>query len=122
MRISDWSSDVCSSDLYGPGDDPVGGKSLAEFSLESRIRFGDFGVVPFVDAGNISTSFLSRFRDLRIGAGLGVRYYSSFRPIPPALGTPLHPQSADPTVAVRTEERRVGDACVSTCRSRWAPY
>src|SRR3546814_2403795 len=26
---------------YGPGDDPVGGKSLAEFSLESRIRFGD---------------------------------------------------------------------------------
>src|SRR3546814_2311420 len=100
MRISDWSSDVCSSDLYGPGDDPVGGKSLAEFSLESRIRFGDFGVVPFVDAGNISTSFLPRFRDLRIGAGLGVRYYSSFGPIRIDVGTPLNPQSDDSTVAV----------------------
>src|SRR3546814_16546834 len=97
MRISDWSSDVCSSDLYGPGDDPVGGKSLAEFSLESRIRFGDFGVVPFVDAGNISTSFLPRFRDLRIGAGLGVRYYR------------------------RSEERRVGKEGVSPCISRWFP-
>src|SRR5690606_37211350 len=53
---------------YGPDDDPVGGKSLAEFSLEARVRFGNFGVVPFIDAGNISTSFVPRFRDLRIGA------------------------------------------------------
>ncbi|GAY20948.1 MULTISPECIES: autotransporter assembly complex family protein [Sphingobium] len=85
---------------YGPNDDPVGGKSLAEFSLESRIRFGNFGVVPFVDAGNISTSFLPRFRDLRIGAGLGVRYYSSFGPIRIDVGTPLNPQSGDPKIAV----------------------
>ncbi|WP_084733202.1 autotransporter assembly complex protein TamA [Sphingobium chungbukense] len=85
---------------YGPNDDPVGGKSLAEFSLESRIRFGNFGVVPFVDAGNISTSFLPRFRDLRIGAGLGVRYYSSFGPIRIDVGTPINPQSGDPKVAV----------------------
>ncbi|MCI4589917.1 autotransporter assembly complex protein TamA [Sphingobium sp. BYY-5] len=85
---------------YGPDDDPVGGKSLAEFSLESRIRFGNFGVVPFVDAGNISTSFLPRFRDLRIGAGMGVRYYSSFGPIRVDVGTPLNPQAGDPKVAV----------------------
>jgi len=85
---------------YGPDDDPVGGKSLAEFSLESRIRFGNFGVVPFVDAGNISTSFLPRFRDLRIGAGLGVRYYSSFGPIRIDVGTPINPQSGDPKLAV----------------------
>lgn len=85
---------------YGPDDDPVGGKSLAEFSLESRIRFGNFGVVPFVDAGNISTSFLPRFRDLRIGAGMGVRYYSSFGPIRIDVGTPINPQSGDPKVAV----------------------
>ncbi|AEG47952.1 surface antigen (D15) [Sphingobium chlorophenolicum L-1] len=85
---------------YGPNDDPVGGKSLAEFSLESRIRFGNFGIVPFVDAGNISTSFLPRFRDLRIGAGLGARYYSSFGPIRIDVGTPLNPQSGDPKVAV----------------------
>lgn len=85
---------------YGPDNDPVGGKSLAEFSLEARIRFGNFGVVPFVDAGNISTSFLPRFRDLRIGAGLGVRYYSSFGPIRIDVGTPINPQSGDPKLAV----------------------
>jgi translocation and assembly module TamA len=85
---------------YGEDDDPVGGKSLAEFSLEARVRFGNFGVVPFVDAGNISTSFLPRFRDLRVGAGMGVRYYSNFGPIRVDVGTPLNPQSGDPKIAV----------------------
>ncbi|MDX3900244.1 MAG: BamA/TamA family outer membrane protein [Sphingobium sp.] len=87
----------------GPRDsnnDPIGGKSLAEFSLEARVRFGNFGVVPFVDAGNISTSFLPRFRDLRIGAGVGARYYSSFGPIRVDVGTPVNPQPGDPRVAV----------------------
>ncbi|MGE4322600.1 MAG: autotransporter assembly complex family protein [Sphingobium sp.] len=87
----------------GPRDsnnDPIGGKSLAEFSLETRVRFGNFGVVPFVDAGNISTSVLPRFRDLRIGAGVGVRYYSSFGPIRIDVGTPINPQRGDPRVAV----------------------
>jgi translocation and assembly module TamA len=37
-------------------DDPIGGRSLAEFAIEARIRWRDFGIVPFVDAGNISTS------------------------------------------------------------------
>ncbi|HEX7783093.1 MAG TPA: BamA/TamA family outer membrane protein [Sphingobium sp.] len=87
----------------GPRDvnnDPIGGKSLAEFSLESRVRFGNFGVVPFVDAGNISTQFLPHFSDLRIGAGVGVRYYSSFGPIRVDVGTPVNPQKGDPRVAV----------------------
>ena len=35
-------------------DDPIGGRSLAEFSLEARVKaFGNFGVVPFLDGGNI---------------------------------------------------------------------
>lgn len=87
----------------GPRDsnnDPIGGKSLAEFSLEARVRFGNFGVVPFVDAGNISTSFVPRFRDLRIGAGVGVRYYSNFGPIRVDVGTPINPQPGDPRIAV----------------------
>src|SRR5690606_36259172 len=62
-------------------DDPIGGRSLAEFSIEARVRFGNFGVVPFLDAGNISTSALPRFNNLQFGAGLGIRYYSSFGPI-----------------------------------------
>ncbi len=87
----------------GPRDvnnDPIGGKSLAEFSLETRVRFGNFGVVPFIDAGNISTQFLPHFSDLRIGAGVGFRYYSSFGPIRFDVGTPVNPQKGDPRVAV----------------------
>ncbi|MET0372399.1 MAG: autotransporter assembly complex family protein, partial [Sphingobium sp.] len=87
----------------GPRDgnnDPIGGKSLAEFSIEARVRVGNFGFVPFIDAGNISTSFLPRFRDLRIGAGIGVRYHSNFGPIRVDVGTPLNPQAGDPRVAV----------------------
>jgi len=85
---------------FGEDDNPVGGKSLAEFSLEARVRFSNFGVVPFIDAGNISTSFLPRFRDLRIGTGLGLRYYSNFGPIRVDVGTPINPQSGDPKIAV----------------------
>ncbi|MBK5265068.1 MAG: BamA/TamA family outer membrane protein [Alphaproteobacteria bacterium] len=81
-------------------DDPIGGRSLAEFSLEARIRFGDFGIVPFVDAGNISTDYLPNIKDFQIGAGLGVRYYSSFGPIRIDVGTPINPQPGDPRVAV----------------------
>jgi translocation and assembly module TamA len=87
----------------GPRDvnnDPIGGKSLAEFSLETRVRFGNFGVVPFVDAGNISTDFLPNFKDLRVGAGVGLRYYSNFGPIRIDVGTPINPQKGDPRVAV----------------------
>ena len=43
-------------------DDPIGGRSLIEFALEARVRVGNFGIVPFVDAGNISTSPLPRLR------------------------------------------------------------
>ena len=37
-------------------NDPVGGRSLAEFAIEARVRFGDFGVVPFLDGGNLYTA------------------------------------------------------------------
>lgn len=87
----------------GPRDgnnDPIGGRSLAEFSLEARVRFGNFGVVPFLDAGNLYTSPLPRFTSLRYGAGIGVRYYSSFGPVRVDVGTPLNPRRGDTPVAV----------------------
>ena len=88
----------------GPRDannDPIGGRSLAEFSIEARVRtFGNFGVVPFLDAGNISTTPLPRLTGLRFGTGLGVRYYSNFGPIRLDVGTPLNPQKDDSRVAV----------------------
>ena len=84
-----------------PNNDPIGGRSLAEFSLEARVRaFGNFGVVPFLDGGNIYTSTLPDFSGFRYGAGLGVRYYSSFGPIRIDVGTPLNPQKGDARVAV----------------------
>ncbi|HEY1145598.1 MAG TPA: BamA/TamA family outer membrane protein, partial [Allosphingosinicella sp.] len=55
-------------------DDPIGGRSLAEFALEARIRVGNFGIVPFIDAGNIYSASLPKLDDLRFGAGIGVRY------------------------------------------------
>ncbi|MGN6278757.1 MAG: autotransporter assembly complex protein TamA [Sphingomonas sp.] len=90
--------------LIGPRDpnnDPIGGRSLNEFSIEARVHaFGNFGVVPFFDAGNIYTSALPNFSGLRYGTGIGVRYYSSFGPIRLDLGTPLNPQKGDSPIAV----------------------
>ena len=87
----------------GPLDvngDPAGGRSLAEFSIEARVRFGDFGVVPFIDAGNLYAAKLPTFQNLRYGAGLGVRYYTSFGPIRVDVGTPINRRSGDSRVAV----------------------
>lgn len=91
----------------GPRDannDPVGGRSLVEFSLEARVKTGLFGgnlgVVPFIDAGNVYTSSSPDFKGLRYGAGLGVRYYSDFGPIRIDVGTPINPQPGDSRVAV----------------------
>ncbi|WP_129793027.1 autotransporter assembly complex family protein [Sphingosinicella sp. CPCC 101087] len=81
-------------------DDPIGGRSLAEFALEARVRVGNFGIVPFVDGGNISTSPWPRFDNLRFGAGVGVRYHTRFGPIRVDVATPLNPQSGDPRIAV----------------------
>lgn len=87
----------------GPRDianDPDGGRSLAEFALEARVRFGPFGVVPFVDAGNIYTRALPDFSGLRYGAGLGLRYHSNFGPIRIDVGTPINRQKGDGRVTV----------------------
>jgi translocation and assembly module TamA len=88
----------------GPRDpvfnDPIGGRSLAEFALEARIRVGDFGIVPFFDGGNIDTSPLPRLRDLQFGAGVGVRYHTNFGPIRVDVGTPLNRREGDARIAV----------------------
>jgi translocation and assembly module TamA len=91
----------------GPRDadgDPIGGRSLAEFALEARIRMkafgGDFGIVPFFDGGTLSTESTPDLGDWQFGAGIGVRYYSSFGPIRVDVGTPLNRQEDDTRVAV----------------------
>ncbi len=91
----------------GPRDvnnDPAGGRSLVEFSLEARVRLdafgGNFGVVPFIDAGNVYTESLPDFTGMRYGTGLGLRYYSDFGPIRVDVGTPINPQPGDSRIAV----------------------
>jgi translocation and assembly module TamA len=88
----------------GPRDpvfnDPIGGRSLAEFALEARIRLGNFGIVPFIDAGNISTSTLPELDGLQVGAGIGARYHTRFGPIRVDVGTPINRRTGDPRVAV----------------------
>jgi translocation and assembly module TamA len=87
----------------GPRDannDPIGGRSLAEFGLEARVRFGNFGIVPFLDGGNIYRSALPGLSNMRFGAGIGARYYTNFGPIRVDVGTPLNPQRGDPKLAV----------------------
>src|SRR3546814_10051793 len=80
MRISDWSSDVCSSDLAGVPASVVQ-SNLPVFEQQEKAN---------------------RANDI-------ARQH-------PAVGK----WSADPRN--RSEERRVGKECVSTCRSRWSPY
>jgi len=91
----------------GPKDqdgDPIGGRGLAEFGLETRVRLkqfgGNFGVVPFFDGGSLTTKTLPDFKDWRFAAGLGVRYYSSFGPIRVDVGIPLNRQKGDGPFAV----------------------
>ena len=84
--------------------DPIGGRSLAEFSLEARIRLkqfgGNFGIVPFLDGGTLTDTSRPDLRHWQFGAGLGVRYYSSFGPIRVDVGTPINPRRGDSRIAV----------------------
>lgn len=82
---------------------PLGGRSLAELSVEGRFRFGSqdqFGVVPFVDAGTISSEPFPSISQTRVGAGLGLRYFTTFGPIRIDVATPINPQPGDPPVGV----------------------
>src|SRR3546814_7783927 len=82
MRISDWSSDVCSSDLQA---------WRARHRPDPRQGFGV--AVERLEAGRIG---FEAHREARQAVSIGQ---------PP-----------------RSEERRVGKECVSTCSSRWSPY
>ena len=69
---------------------PEGGLSLVETSLELRRRLTEkWGIVAFIDAGSVGGAQLPDFRDLSVGAGLGVRYNLGFGPIRVDLATPV---------------------------------
>ena len=84
--------------------DPTGGRSLTELSLEARIRTGmlggALGIVPFVDAGTVGEDPTPGFDEIKIGAGIGARYHTSFGPLRIDLAVPLNPGPNDPKFGV----------------------
>src|SRR3546814_16862760 len=98
MRISDWSSDVCSSDLV-----PL------RKGLEQRPG-------RLVVGGDGSGQALDRLKG-------GAIYERVEHPAAEPEAARLGGNGNLPDEQfVRSEERRVGKECVSTCRSRWSPY
>src|SRR3546814_13064022 len=93
MRISDWSSDVCSSDLDDSGARPPRGAQPDRDRLAAAVR--------------------------RPGTGDRAAGALAHRDALPQLSG--HRSLGD-QIPLRSEERRVGKECVSTCRSRWSPY
>lgn len=85
---------------FDPNGDPVGGRSLNEFALEARYRFGNFGIVPFIDGGNSYESSMPKFKDLRFGAGIGGRFYTNFGPVRIDVATPLNKRKGDSRIAL----------------------
>lgn len=91
----------------GPRDplgNPIGGASLVEAAAEARIDTPLFGgaleVVPFIDAGTVARGATPDFGEVRAGAGIGIRYKTSFGPVRVDVATPLNPTRFDSPVVV----------------------
>lgn len=81
-------------------DRPIGGRSLVEAAAEVRYRFGDYGIVGFVDAGQVYTSSTPGFDNLRYGVGIGGRFYTNFGPLRVDVATPINRQPGESRVSV----------------------
>ena len=78
-------------------DDPLGGNSLLEISMESRFKINDqWGVVAFLDGGMVYDKFDSDYgKHLRWGAGLGLRLFTAIGPVRFDIATPLNSRDSD---------------------------
>ena len=79
---------------------PVGGRSLNEASVEARYRFGNYGVVAFVDAGQAYREIMPQFNDIRYGVGIGGRFYTNFGPMRLDVATPINRRPGEATINV----------------------
>lgn len=89
----------------GPRDhnnDPLGGASFAELSMEARVRITEnIAIVPFLDGGNVYSGVTPGFENdgrttgLQWGAGLGLRYHTAVGPLRLDVATPLNPREDD---------------------------
>src|SRR3546814_14033974 len=115
MRISDWSSDVCSSDLRCLGTPAGAVKCLFQIDFGAgALETGDTPLADFGDDLIPRPAGSQIFRpDIDIIFVEGVD-----RPFRPTRVLAKRAAQADDPIT-RSEERRVGKECVSTCRSRW---
>src|SRR3546814_11820351 len=103
MRISDWSSDVCSSDLFNT---QARGWYAQMQQLAAQFAGQDANAADIASAWKRS---------------LGGDFGSPFAEVLRGMQGPGQ-QGFEQWFAQRSEERRVGKEWVSTCRSRWSPY
>ena len=76
-----------------PDGKPTGGTAVSAGSVEFRQRIlGSYGVVAFVDAGQVTANGAPFTGDWRVGAGVGARYYTSIGPIRLDVAVPLNRQ------------------------------
>src|SRR3546814_14312818 len=114
MRISDWSSDVCSSDLHLCGQ--IALVELRKKLLPKKRERQDRGqkgpdANPHSEGGS-----LHRLVKPRLISALEPRHNPAF-----LLLDRLRQPDCEHRRHERSEERRVGKECVSTCRTRWSP-
>ena len=89
--------------LLGPNDpnlDPCGGRIVTAAAVEARYRFGNYGIVGFVDAGQVYTGSTPDFSNLRYGAGIGGRFYTHFGPMRLDVATPIGRKPGEARVSV----------------------
>ena len=85
-------------DMFG---NPTGGRSKLEASAEVRIGITDtIGIVPFVDAGMVSEDPYFSGGELKVGAGLGLRYTTPFGPLRLDVAVPLVKDENDPDYGI----------------------
>src|SRR3546814_12901882 len=140
MRISDWSSDVCSSDLLTPDTAARMDAAGVTFLPISRVN-DEVGSNTYSSENTVWHAFLGLKGDLgtswkwdayyQFGQTKGVqsnsnarleqRFKDSIDAVRAPAGLPGIPEGTIICRATRSEERRVGKGGVSTCRSRWSP-
>src|SRR3546814_18595002 len=104
MRIRDWSSDVCSSDLVARDARPD--------LLGTTHHVHAFGL------GWVQLAVTPAIGGDRIARNLGTNESRAHQ----READPVAPQLGARRFKKKSEERRVGEKCVSPCRSRWSPY
>src|SRR3546814_20333441 len=112
MRISDWSSDVCSSDLHS-----------LDLAKRARQRLATIanGFAILGATGFRCLEHLGSHREGReLHRGMLV---DAVKPLVDPVQALVHGAERERVIGpFRSDERRVGQECVSTCRSRWSPY